>query len=154
MTYQPACLFVNCGRQLGSERLKARHLVITMFAHVPAFDGCVNFAKQKDHLVILLTPSLFFQELADIWFNCGKRLMESKSFVKISLECFALAETFLPEPDMCLKANISYSRASAILSASLSSHYQLAINDARTYVEQFSSFEVRFKTATSLFKFW
>ena len=148
------CLFVTCVRQLGSDSLKAHHLVIAMFAHAPAFDSCVNFAEQNDHLVILLTPSLFFQELAEIWFNCGKRLMESKSFVKISLECFALAETFLPEPDMHIKANISHSRASAILSASLSSHYQLAVNDARTYVEQFPSFEVRFKTATSLLKFW
>ena len=149
------CLFVTCGRQLGSDSLKAHHLVIAMFAHAPAFDSCVNFAEQNDHLVILLTPSLFFfQELADIWCNCGKRLMASKSFGKISLECFALAETFLPEPDKCIKANISYSRASAILSASMSSHYQLAINDARTYVERFPSFKVRFKTATPLFKFW
>ena len=47
-------------RQLGSDSLKAHHLVIAMFAHAPAFDSCVNFAEQNDHLVILLTPSLFF----------------------------------------------------------------------------------------------
>ena len=51
---------MTCGRQLGSDSLKACHLVIAMFAHAPAFDSCVNFAEQNEHLVILLTPSLFF----------------------------------------------------------------------------------------------
>ncbi|XP_022794976.1 TPR and ankyrin repeat-containing protein 1-like [Stylophora pistillata] len=69
-------------------------------------------------------------------------MIASKSFVQISLECFALAEQLLPEPaDMRMKAEISYSRASAILSATYSSQYQLAITEARTYVKQFPSFE-------------
>ena len=68
--------------------------------------------------------------------------MTSKAFVKTSIECFALAQRFLPKTDKCMKANISHSRATAILSGSVSSQFQLAIKDARTYVEQYPSFEV------------
>ena len=74
-----------------------------------------------------------------IWMDCGKKLMSSKykPFTKMSIECFTLAQTFLPSNDGSkLKANISYSRATAILTANESTQLAQAIEDASTYVEQ------------------
>lgn len=68
--------------------------------------------------------------------DCGKKLMSFKAFAKMSIECFTLAQTFLPGNDSSkLKANISYSRATAILTASESTQLAQAIKDANTYVE-------------------
>lgn len=55
----------------------------------------------------------------------------------MSIECFTLAERFLPSNDSSkLKANISYSRAKAILIANESTQLGQAIKDANSYVEQ------------------
>ena len=75
-----------------------------------------------------------------IWMDCGKKLMSSKAFAKMSsiaIECFSLAQKFLPSNDNSkLKANISYFRATAILTANESTQLAQAIKDANNYVEQ------------------
>ena len=63
----------------------------------------------------------------------------------MSIKCFTLAQTYLPSNDSSkLKANISYYRATAILTSNESTRSLLvqAINDANTSVEQFPSFKV------------
>ena len=63
--------------------------------------------------------------------------MSPGAFAKMSIECFTLAQTFLPSNDSGkVKANISYSRATAILTANESTQLVQAIDDANTYVEQ------------------
>jgi len=62
--------------------------------------------------------------------------MSCKAFTKMSIECFTLAQRFLPSNDSSkLKANTSYSRATAILTANESTQLAQAIKDANTYVE-------------------
>ena len=79
-----------------------------------------------------------------IWFDCGKKLMSCKAFAKMSIECFTLAQTFLPSNDSSkLKANISYYRAAAILTVNESTQLAQAIKDANTYVEQCPNVKVR-----------
>ena len=54
----------------------------------------------------------------------------------MSIECFTLAQKFLPSNDSSkLKATISYSRATAILTTNESTQLAQAIKDANTYVE-------------------
>lgn len=68
--------------------------------------------------------------------DCGTKLMSSsKSFGKISIECFNLALNFLPSDDKKTKAKLVYSRAIAILSANDSTQLDHAIRDANTYVK-------------------
>ena len=63
--------------------------------------------------------------------------MSCKAFAKMSIECFTLAQTFLPSNDSSkLKANISYYRATAILTVNESTQLAQAIKDANAYVEQ------------------
>lgn len=74
--------------------------------------------------------------------DCGKQLLPYRAF---AIKCFTLAQTYLPSNDSSkLKANISYYRATAILTSneSIRSLLVQAINDANTYVEQFPSFKV------------
>ena len=79
-----------------------------------------------------------------IWMDCGKKLMSCKAFVKMSIQCFTLAQRFLPSDDVSkLKANISYSRATAILTANESTQLAQAIKDANTYVKQCPTVKVR-----------
>lgn len=79
---------------------------------------------------------IFSQEIVKIWKDCGKKLMSCKAFAKMSIECFTLAQTFLPSNDSKLEANISYFRATAILTANESNQFGQAIKDANTYVQQ------------------
>ena len=66
--------------------------------------------------------------------------MSLEAFATMSIKCFNLAQTFLPNNDdndsNKLRANISYSRATAILTANESTQLAQAIKDANTYVEQ------------------
>ena len=70
--------------------------------------------------------------------DCGNKLKKSsRAFAMMSIECFTLAERFLPSNDSSkLKANISYSRAKAILITNESTQLGQAIKDANSYVEQ------------------
>jgi len=77
--------------------------------------------------------------------DCGKQLLSYRAFAKMSIKCFTLAQTYLPSNDSSkLKANISYYRATAILTSNESTRSLSvqAINDANTSVEQFRSFKV------------
>ena len=77
--------------------------------------------------------------------------MSCKAFAKMSIECLALAEMFLPSNDSGkLKANISYSRATAILTVNESTQLAQAIKDANTYVEQCRNVKVRKVTQISI----
>ena len=76
--------------------------------------------------------------------DCGKKLTSCKAFVKMSINCFTLAQRFLPSNDSSkLKANISYFRATAILTANESTQLAQAIEDANTYVKQCPNVKVR-----------
>lgn len=80
---------------------------------------------------------IFPQEIVKIWMGCGKKLLLSKALANMSIECFTLAETFLPSNDSSkLRAKISYSRAKAILTVNESTQLAQAIKDANAYVEQ------------------
>ena len=62
----------------------------------------------------------------------------------MSINCFTLAQRFLPSNDSSkLKANISYFRATAILTANESTQLAQAIKDANTYVKQCPTVKVR-----------
>lgn len=74
--------------------------------------------------------------------DCGKKLMSSKAFVKMSIKCFTLAQTFLPSNDNSMKAKVSYCRATAILTVNESTQLPQAIRDANTYVEQCTTVKV------------
>lgn len=80
-----------------------------------------------------------------IWMDCGTKLnMSPKVYSKMSIECFTLAQRFLPNIDKTLKAKLSYRRATSILTLNEPTHDQLplATRDARTYVEQCPSIKV------------
>lgn len=75
--------------------------------------------------------------------DCGTKLnMSSKVYSKMSIECFTLAQRFLPNIDKTLKAKLSYRRATAILTLNEPTQLPLATRDARTYVEQCPSIKV------------
>lgn len=59
----------------------------------------------------------------------------SEGFVKMSIECFSLALTFLPSADNKIKAKLIYSRAKAILSVNDSTQLTQATKDANMYVK-------------------
>ncbi len=74
--------------------------------------------------------------------DCGTKFMSTKTFVKMSITCFTLALKFLPSTDNALKANVSYSRATVILTISDSTQFDLATSDAKTCVELCPSVKV------------
>ena len=55
--------------------------------------------------------------------------------MKISVECFTLAQKFLPSDEDKMKARLCFLRAKTILSIGESSQYAQAKKDAQTYVE-------------------
>ena len=77
-----------------------------------------------------------------IWMHCGTKLTSYKAFVKMSITCFTLALKFVPSTDHSMKAEVSYSRATAILTVNDSTQFDLATSDAKTYVEQCHSVKV------------
>ena len=53
----------------------------------------------------------------------------------MSVECFTLAQRFLPSDENKMKARLCFLRAKTILSIGESSQYTQATKDAQTYVE-------------------
>ena len=60
---------------------------------------------------------------------------KSQGFVKISIECFSLAEKFLADADKKMKAKLLHLRATAILTVNDSTQLALATRDANMYVK-------------------
>ena len=101
----------------------------------PSFCSGILFSVYKPTSMCI---EIFPQEIVKIWMNCGKRLLSSKAFASMSIECFTLAQTFLPSNDSGkLQAKISYSRAAAILTVNESTQLAQAIKDVNAYVEQY-----------------